>query len=113
MKLNIIGLPYLDPPLLSVIFGVLHGDEKNLAAIPDEPVRDYTAMLLSIARYNLKYRAVQLKKLVPVLDEMTNENESDPETTALELGLILAIKELYDMRPDTLKAVLRQVKIGT
>lgn len=111
MKLNIIGLPYLDPPLLSVIFKVVHGGDTALAAIQDEPMRDYAAMLLLMARYNLKYRAIQLKKLVPILDEMADESESDPETTALELGLILAIKELYDMRPDTLKGVLRQVPV--
>jgi hypothetical protein len=111
MKLNIIALPYLDQPVLDAVFGAAVGGEDSLSAIGDLATRDYAEMLLTMARYNVKYRSLQLKKLVPVLQESFGDIDADPEGAALALGVVLSIKELYGMRPDTLKAVLRQVTV--
>jgi hypothetical protein len=111
MKLNIIALPFLDQPVLDAVFSVALGDEETLNAIHDVSTRDFTDMLLTMAHYNVKYRSLQLKKLVPTLQEVFGDADADPEGAALALGVVLAIKELYGMRPDTLKAVMRQVTV--
>lgn len=107
-----IGLPFLDKALLSAIFQVAPDPEALLPGIPDPALRDFIEMLLAMALYNIKYRQQQLNKLVPVLAEVGEDWLSEPETASRVLGLSLAIKDLYGMRPDTLKAVLRQWSAG-
>ena len=112
MKLNMIGLPFLDKTILGAIFQVAPDPQVLLPEIPDQALRDFIEMLLAMARYNVKYRQQQLNKLVPVLAEVGDEPLGDPEQASTVLGLSLAIKDLYGMRPDTFKAVLRQWSAG-
>jgi hypothetical protein len=104
-----IGLPFLDQAVLEAIFRVASDPEPTLTAFQDPALRDFVEMLVGMAHYNVKYRQQQLSRLLPVVAEVIEELAGEPEQASMVLGLILAIKELYNMRPDTLKAVLRQV----
>jgi hypothetical protein len=111
MKLNMIALPHLDQAVLDAVFSACLGDEDTLAGIHDESTRDFAGMILAIAGYNVKYRPMQLKKLVLVMQETLGDTEADPEGFARVLGAVMAIKEMYNMRVETLKAIMRQVTV--
>jgi hypothetical protein len=108
MRPNTTDLPYLDPTLLKTIFANLEGNEEGLAKIKSRQVRDFIEMLLAIQKYNVKHRSHQIQKLFPMVDEETGPFEPDKESTVLWVALVLAIKELYGMRTETLKTVLKK-----
>ena len=66
-------------------------------------------MLLAIQKYNVKHRRHQIQKLFPLVDEETGPFEPDQESTVLWVALVLAFKELYGMRNETLKTVLKKL----
>ena len=111
MRPNTTDLPYLDPSLLKTIFANNSGKEEDLAKIKSRQLRDFMVMLLAIQKYNARYRGHQIQKLFPLVDEETGPFEPDQESTVLWVALVLAVKELYGMRTETLKTVLKKVKL--
>ena len=110
MKTNHDGLPYLDQYLLDLVFSCVYHDEDALEAIVDPQTRAFVDTLLAMQHYNVTYRSAQLRRTFPPLAEAIGRIET-PDGTQAWLALALAIQELYGMRPDTLKAVLRQVTV--
>ena len=110
MRPNTTDLPYLDPSLLKTIFINANSKEEDLEKIKGRQLRDFVEMLLAMQKYNVRHRSHQLQKLFPLVDELTGPFEPDKESTALWIALVLAIKELYGMRTETLKTVLKKME---
>jgi hypothetical protein len=110
MRPNTTDLPYLDPTLLKTIFANIEGKEEDLAKIKSRQLRDFIVMLLAMQKFNANYRGHQVQKLFPLVDEETGPFEANLESTVLWVAEVLAIKELYGMRNETLKTVLKKMK---
>jgi hypothetical protein len=106
-----LDLPFLDQFTIDTLFKCASGSEEDLDKIKSRQVRDFAEMLLGMQSYNIKYRTRQVQKLFPLLDETIGPLDSSSERTALWVALALAVKELYGMRPDTLKIVLKKVTV--
>lgn len=104
-----LDLPFLDQFTIDTLFRCAAGRDEDLDKIKSGQVRDFVEMLLAMQVYNIKYRTRQVQKLFPLLEETLGPLDASSEKTALWVALALAVKELYGMRPETLKTVLKKV----
>jgi hypothetical protein len=107
MKLNERELPYLDRALLDTIFASVY----DLQNISDEEVHDFVVMLRAMQYYNYKYRLGELVKLFPIFEQTVGPMEINSDGTSLWIAMGLALKELYGMRNETLRQLLRSLTI--
>jgi hypothetical protein len=107
MKYNERNLPYLDQPLMDTIFASVYG----LQDIPDPEVNDFVMTLQAMQDYNYKYRSAQLVKLFPIFEETVGPMEINSDGTSLWIAMGLALKELYGMRTETLRSLLKLVTV--
>ncbi len=111
MKPTPLDLPFLDQNTLDTIFNCAEGHEEDLEKIRGRQMHDFVVMLLAVQGYNIKYRTRQLQKLFPLMEEAIGPMEANSEITGLWVAMALAIKELYGMRPDTMKTVLKKLTV--
>ncbi len=107
MKLNEKFLPVLDKPLLDEIFAhVFNGDLTDVDA---GQKRDFIQLLKGMQNFNFDHRQQALGEVVPIMEEMMGPFVTTSEGPIWYFALGLALKELYGMRKETFRAVLRQV----
>lgn len=108
MKTNERHLPFLNRSLLDLIFEHVY---QPPADDLDSQIREFILMLQSMQEYNCRYRQEQYVRLFPLADPIVGPFETNSEGTDCWLALILAIRELYGMSDETLKAVLSQITV--
>lgn len=109
-QVNERGLPILDGERLHTLFSGLFNDLSTLDGINDQAFRDFVPVLLDIATYNYKHRTKQVLQLFQLVEEAWGYLTTNSDGTLMQLGLALAIKELYGMRLSTLKQLLSQMR---
>ena len=107
MKLNEKFLPVLDTALLDEIFAHVFSDD--VSGIANRQKRDFIRMLKQMQGYNYAHRPQVLSEMLPLMQESLNPIEGNSEGPSFYFALGLAIKELYGMRKETFRAVMRQV----
>ncbi len=108
MKLNHRDLPYLEKPMLDLIFKHVYDMPTD---VRDPFTRDFLIMLKNMQNFNQQYRKEELVRLFPLAEPIVGPFEINSEGTSFWLAMILAIQELYGMRDNTLKGVLHKITV--
>ena len=101
--------------MLDTIFDCVYGITDTVRAsrpLLNEPaVADLVAVLLTMQAYNAKWRAMALGRWLPVLEGALGEMEQNSEGTTRWLALAVALRDLYDLRSNTLSDLLKRTSV--
>ncbi len=123
MRMNKNGLPALSSKLLNLVFGCVYGmpneeeirKRSYLAPLrnleENDQLMDSLNLIEKLSMYNYWHRWKQYHELYEIAEPILGPFETNSEGTSLWLARILAIKELYGLTTDELKAVLRKITI--
>ncbi len=118
MNINTIGLPDLNGQILDAIFDNvydkipgIHNQSDETKKLLQEPIFiDLIDLLLRMQKFNYIYRKDQLIDTYDIAHQVM-EFEINSEGTSLWLALILAIKELYGLKDNEMKKILKKIHI--
>lgn len=118
MEVNTIGLPDLNEKILNAIFDNVyaripgsHDLNDETRKLLQEPIfKDMMDLLLSMQEFNYTHRRAQLTEMYDMAHQII-DFEINSDGTSLWLALMLAIKELYELKNDELKKVVNTITI--
>ena len=109
------ALPWLGAAQLDAIFDCVYGVTDEIVqahpvlAVP--AFRDLVDTLLAMQQLNARHRTRLLHDYLPLFEEAFGPMERGAEGTWLWLGLGLALRDLYDLRRETLRDLLQDVTV--
>lgn len=108
MNKNTPFLPTLDSDFVNLLFA-------HIYQYPSEDIdpqnRDFIIMLQAMQDYNRHYRRKQYLRLIPLADASLGPFDMNSEETDFTLGMLLAIREMYDLEDEELVEVLHQITV--
>ncbi|WML53359.1 hypothetical protein RCG17_01225 [Neobacillus sp. PS3-12] len=116
MKLNDKGLIYLDSDRMNAIFDCVYGinggqNSSTKKLLKDRQFNDFVKLLNNLQEYNYQYRSLQAIELSDIFEASVGPMQNNSDGPIIWCSLGLAIKELYGMRRETLKSLLKLVTI--
>lgn len=116
LRKNDKDLIYLDAKVINAVFDCVYDGWDGLSEttndlLMNEEFKALIHIIKTMQEYNYRYRFNQYSNLFPIFDETCGPFQTNSEGTSLWLAMGLAIKDIYGLRRETLKNIMKQVII--